>query len=215
MISKKTAIMAALAIITGAFLAFGPMQGDQAYGGGAAVKLEGAWARTNTLSLNGIPLSTIRGTVTFSPSDPSGRTAVMRIQGLSVDLHAQGNCPNTYYLSDMVGEAVMTGPKTAEGTAVGYGMRPPDPSKGEVRDQIECIWVGTGFAKYTDPDSAIGEDYISVYLAEQDTDGDMLPDTGIPVLCVPLCMEQTRIRIVPPCTRPTPWPFDPCTYPAE
>ena len=179
------------------------------------MRLEGAWTKTSTLSIGG---PTIRSTVTFSPLDLLGRRALVRLNGLSVDVSAMGYCPSTYYMSDMVGEVAMTGPKTTEATAVGYGLRRPteeEIASGNTRDQVECIWVGTGLGQFTGPDSAMGTDYLSVYLAEQDQDGNMLPDEGeTPVLCIPLCYEVTRIPMMPPCESTLP-PLLPCPYPGQ
>jgi hypothetical protein len=200
MISKKTAVMAALAITTWAFLAFGPL-GDQAYGGGEngkAIKAGGAWLVVNQ-ELG------IRGLQTVSPIDPSGKRAVHRQQTISADPTVGGLCPRAYLLSDVIGEAIITGPSTAEATAVGYAMRKP--VLPEIRDQIECIWVLTSTSDMTKDTQEIAVN-IAVYptwgvygtYPNPDVDGDMLPDEGVePYVCLPFVFQATRVPMLPLC----------------
>ena len=198
MFSKKIAVLAALATMIGAFLVFGPMQGDQAYGGGAqgnAIKAGGAWLVVNQ-ELG------IRGLQTVSPIDPSGKRAVHHQQTISADPTVGGLCPRAYFLSDVIGEAIMTGPSTAEATAVGYAMRKP--VLPEIRDQIECIWVLTSTSDVTKDTQevavniAIYPTWIPGYIP--DSDGDMLPDEGVePYVCLPFVFQATRVPMMDPC----------------
>jgi hypothetical protein len=208
MIKGKALTLVTLATVGLIFIVASPQV--QAGGWEKWYRLEGSWIRT-------IPGTTIASTVTYSPMDLLGRKALLRLEGLSVDMNLHvipgldcddsGGlclCPKTYRLTDFVGEAVKTGPSTQRGTAVSYGIRLPE--DGEIRDQVECIWVGTGESEFTGPNSITGVDYISVYRVEQDKDGDLLPDPDeTPMLCVPLPGQDTRVRIMPPCT-PTPLP---------
>jgi hypothetical protein len=194
MTSKKTSLLAAIAIVAGAFLALGPL-GDQAYGGaekGEAIKAGGAWLLVNQQY-------GIRGVQTVSPIDPSGKRAVSYFQTISADPTAGGLCPSAYFLSDSVGEAVMTGPTTAKATAVAYAMRKETP-----RDQIECIWVLYSTSDFTKNTQVISVD-IAIYPTwipgyNPDADGDMLPDEGVaPFVCLPFEFQATRVPMMNPC----------------
>ncbi len=224
MIHRKNVAIWVFAALAGTLFAVAPHIQQDADGGGMNYKLGGAWLRTSTLPPlpPGFPPlnPTIRSTITFVPTVPSGKKALITIQGLSVDIHAQGVCPDTIYLSDFVGEAVMTGPDTFEGTAVGYGMRPPTPEECaamDCRDQIECIWVGIGETLFTSQDSATGTDYISAYYVGDRSDHPMLPDPeALPDVSLSLCIEDTRVPVMSPAELTPPWNLlGPCPYAGE
>jgi hypothetical protein len=217
MMSKKNVLIWAFAAFAGMLFAVAPnVQGDD-----GAYRLEGAWLRTSTLPPFPIPLNpTIRQTVTFTPTVPSGKRALIAAQAISADMTAQGNCLESYYITDPIGEGVMTGPDTMVGTVVGYGMRSPTEAEclaGDCRDQIECIWLVTGEAKFTSPDSLIGTDHISVYNVSTDPEHPLLPDPlALPDLSLSLCYEDTRLRIMPWPEPTPPWNLlGACPYPGE
>jgi len=168
--------------------------------------MDGAWLVSN-------PDVGVRGVETISSKGPSGRTAVVRMSGLSVDVNFNGLCPNAEWFSDSVGEMKMRrGQSTADATMIAYAMRPPDPTiPGEVpRDQIECIVVISGETTFT-KDTQDAEVTFSVYPMwipgyDPDTDGDMLPDEGVaPFACIPMDFQAKRVPIMPmpdPCELP-------------
>jgi hypothetical protein len=193
MISKRTTLLATIATAVGAFLIFGPM-GDQALGGGEAVKLEGSWILTDQLGI-GINMLEV-----FTP-DPSGRTAAVHGHALSADAKAGGLCMFADYISDGVGEVVMTGSSSAEATMVLYSMRKVTP-----RDQVDCIWVASATAEFTTDTQEVTINF-SIYptwglpgYPNPDTDGNLLPDDGAePYACLSIPFIGERVRLMPPC----------------
>ena len=72
----------------------------------------------------------------------------------------------------------------------------------------ETLGVSVSNYAYTmsGQDSFEGEAMLSSYLAEQDADGDGLPDEGkAPAACTPFAFTAKRLNIMPPCI-PTPLP---------
>ena len=60
--------------------------------------------------------------------------------------------------------------------------------------------------RLTGPNTNEGEATVATYLAEQDADGDGLPDEGQePVLCLPFTVTSRRLMMMPGCV-PTPMP---------
>ena len=199
MIRRKNFALWAFAVLAGMLFAVAPhVQGKDDKGEHGGYRLEGAWVRTSTLPPP-VPSPTIRAWVTLTPTVPSGKIANLHVGNLVADIHAQGICPETYYLSELVGTVEMTGRKTWEGTGVAYGMRPPDPDLGELRDQVECVWLAHGVGEFTGPDSFIGTDRLGVVNVDGQDDFPMIPEPEDLQLCVKLCHTNERIRIKPPC----------------
>jgi hypothetical protein len=156
-------------------------------------KLEGSWIA----KVVGMPL---QWTYTLTP-DSSGRKAAMfgtiqvaiRPAVVNPDLF-----PDLEYISDMVGELVMTGHDTMKFTAVWYGMKKAVPF-----DKVVFIGVNSGKGKFTGP----GQSQVTHHLAfydpiVADADGDGLPDPGqAPALCLPATISlDTRVPLLVPCT---------------
>ena len=80
-----------------------------------------------------------------------------------------------------------------------YGMRPPDPDLGEIRDQVECVWLAYGEGEFTGPDSFIGIDHLGVVNVDGQGDFPMIPEPEDLQLCVKLCHTNERVKIKPPC----------------
>jgi len=96
-------------------------------------------------------------------------------------------------------ETLRTGPNTFKGTMLSYGTRQGD---GPIE---ETSGIGVGAYTYTmpGPDTNEGEAMLSSYLAEQDTDGDGLPDEGqVPAACTPYTFTSKRLKNTPPCVLP-------------
>jgi hypothetical protein len=191
--NKRFALLTVLVMLSGIVLV------TQSSVQAGAYKLKGAWIRTSVIGED-----TIRTKMTLTPADPSGKSAIVLVQGVSVDANVGGLCPNADYLTDLVGEGVMTGPSSNWGTVVGYSMRIEEP-----RDQIECIWIITGIAEFTGPDSEVGTGFVSIYptwlpagfYPNPDGDNDGLPDPGVPPFaCIPLPFTGVRVPMLDPCT---------------
>ena len=80
-------------------------------------------------------------------------------------------------------ESEMTGPDTAEFSAVWYGLKEPSTMfPGLVTSDIVYIGVDKGVLMFVEPNKALGVHIIEYYLPSQDADGDGFPDPGeIPV----------------------------------
>jgi hypothetical protein len=101
---------------------------------------------------------------------------------------------------DFVGEAVMTGPNTANYSIVGCGrkkLNPPTPFE----EQVVLIWVDSGQITFTGPGKAQVTHRVAYYHPAADADNDGLPDPGqTPVACLPATTLDTRVGLIPPCT---------------
>ena len=108
-----------------------------------------------------------------------------------------GLFPDLEYYSPMVGQVTMTGPDTADFTAVWYGMK-----KGFPFNQVVCIGVNSGQARFTEPGKSIHTNHMAFYASSADADHDGLPDPGqAPVLCLPPSVSlENRVPLLPPCT---------------
>lgn len=205
--SKKTYALAVSAIACVMFLGASPqLQGDKAEGWHRWMRLEGAWI----LRVPGLPIGMSE---TIYPMDVLGRRAVVRTDPVVVDMNihllpgmcedGRCLCPETYRLTTGFGEAKMIGPRTAVSTGVQYGMRLPTEDEcnaGNCRDQVECIWVTSGEAEFTDSDTQTGSTSIAVFSVEADQDGDFLPDDGAAsLLCMQFPMVGERLPMLPPC----------------
>ncbi len=177
--------------------AAGPMSGlsaatsgTTAFAGSAqqpANKLEGAWiARLTSISTTpDTPLA--QWTYIWSP-DPSGRRAALRG---SVDVNfgpvAAGSSP-----TQLIGEAVMTGPDTAAINAMWYGIQ----KHNDVPSPEEITYIGTVAAtiRFIAPDKMAATDHFKIYLPSADADGDGIPDPGsVPVNSFDATTLDTRI----------------------
>ena len=189
MITRKNIIIGALTAAAAALLVVTQTAGSNQ--NKIANKLEGAWIA----NVVGMPL---QWTYALSP-DPSGRRAT--ISG-SIQVHIPpaivkpGLFADLEYNSPIVGETVMTGPDTAEFTAVWYGMK-----KGFPFNQIVCIGVNSGVLTFTGPGKSEGTHHLAFYYPSADGDGDGLPDPGaVPALCLPATGTiDTRVVLMPPC----------------
>ncbi len=205
--SRKTYVLAAAAAVSIMFVIASPqLQGDKAEGWRHWVRLEGAWI----LRVTGLPIGMSE---TIYPTDVLGRTAVVRTDPVSNDmnLHALPGmceeglclCPETYRLTTGFGEAKLIAPRTALATIVQYGMRLPTEAEcdvGNCRDQIECIWVTTGQAEFTDWKTQEGTASLAVFSVAADQDGDLLPDEGAtPLFCMRYGLVGERLSFMPPC----------------
>lgn len=138
-------------------------------------KLEGAWvARCVEFPL--------QWSWVYAP-DASGRRATGQgefdVAPVTPDLGFGAATRNSHILL----ESEMTGPDTAEFSAVWYGLKEPSTMfPGLVTSDIVYIGVDKGVLTFVEPNKALGVHIIEYYLPSQDADGDGFPDPGeIPV----------------------------------
>lgn len=130
-----------------------------------AQKLDGAWIAR----VNGFPG---QWTYVVIP-DPSGRRAVGHGSidvGFSVDELGEYDEVTPFILN-----VEMTGPESAVYNSIWYGLRelpPPNIASHEV------VWIGTsqGTFEFTAPNKKFVVHNFAFYMADQDADGDGLPD---------------------------------------
>jgi hypothetical protein len=191
MISNKSTIMATLTVIGAGLLVFTTAGSkDQPDN-----KLEGAWVVTAPLPS---PLPTGQWTMTLAPTDPSGRAAVIS-GSIQVPVPPALICPATGQASppafnfeisrDFVGEAVMTGPRTARATMIGYSRNDAG--------QVAFIWIGVGEMTFSAPGKATATSTLGYYLPGTDTNGDGIPE-GAPFCVIgPGLSDAVRVGVMP------------------
>jgi steroid delta-isomerase-like uncharacterized protein len=93
-------------------------------------------------------------------------------------------------------ETVRTAPNTYETGMVVYNTLPVE----GLLEQIGSIGVANVTWTITGPDTNEGEAILSTYLADQDADGDGLPDEGQePTICTPFPFTSKRFKTMPAC----------------
>ena len=167
-----------------------------------AYKLEGSWIAK-------VPGTPIQWNYTMASLEPSGHRAALtstlhvRVPG---EVFYPQDIPPVDYFTPFVGEVVMTGPKTAKFTSVGYGMKKVAPSlEYPFFEQIVYICTGTGDIKFTGPGKIENTVQITVYPLSADLDGDGMPDPGQACLKAlpPTVTLDTRVGFVRPATMPS------------
>lgn len=195
MLSKKNIVIVTFATVAAALLI--STQAARTGPNSHANKLEGAWiAKSATTPL--------QGSYVLTPSDPSGQRATLS-GVVQIGVPSQVLFPSLFggieKSGDFVGEAVMTGPNTANYTIVGYGRKPLNPPT-PFNEQIVLIWVDSGQVTFTGPGKAQVSHNLAYYLPAADADGDGLPDPGqAPVACLPTTTLDTRVGVIPPCSQ--------------
>jgi hypothetical protein len=109
-----------------------------------------------------------------------------------------GMFPDADYMSELVGEAVRTGPNTYDFSLIGYGAK----TLVGVRNEIQYIWTVTGSMECLDGDNKTDSVHLAVYAAAQDADNDGFPDEGEePALCVgpTILSAAKRVPLMPAC----------------
>ena len=197
MLSKKNIVLTFVTAFGAALLVLTQTAGSKH----AASKLEGAW-------ICKVPGTPMQWTVVYAP-DPSGHRASMT--GM-----IQVRIPADLWFPDLppgvdggaygfVGEAVMTGPDTANTTMVGYAIKKVTPSTAyPFGEQVLWIWLASGENKFSALGKAEFTGTMGIYLPEADADGDGLPDPGQkPLVCFPATCQAVRLGLMPPCNPPT------------
>lgn len=161
-ISRRKIVAAALsAAVVAGWLVVTPAGA----GGGAAVKLEGAWIGRGVEG-------PFQWTYVLSP-DPSGRQATLHD---SIDVGVGPPLPDGLTLTPLLGNLVLTGPDTARFNSVWYVIQKLPP-EAPVSGQIVGIGMNTGEGRLVDG-RWVATHHIASYPPDSDADGDGLPDPG-------------------------------------
>jgi len=120
-----------------------------------------------------------------------------------------GMFPEADRLSDMMGYFVRTGANTFRISVIYHGVKEGGPERMGL-GEILYMTVLTGTAEFVDSETLVLNDgTIGVYAADQDADGDRLPDDGAkPVVCFQGTQTFKRLPMFPSC-EPTPMPGPP------
>ena len=152
---------------------------DDAQPAAADCQVAGAWVGKFTGGPWDTPLI-IQNTLT--PLDPEGNKLVYVIRLVNPD--ATFKIPpfaESDYMSELVGEAVKTGPGTYDFSLLGYGVheRPED------RNEIIFLWTVDGSLTCEDGNRITNDVNLAIYSADQDANQDGIPDEGaVPMACV-------------------------------
>jgi steroid delta-isomerase-like uncharacterized protein len=136
---------------------------------------------------------------TVSPQEKMGVPYAGIMHPVNGNATLFGMFPEVEKATDYVTQTVHTGRNTCVSTMLNYGTRK---GEGPVDETVtiailHVMWTLTG------PETNEGTTILSVYLAEQDADGDGLPDEGQePVECMPFAFTTRRLTMMPPCTLP-------------
>lgn len=200
MLSKKQIVLGTIGIVGAALVILTQTAGSDA-GTPAANKLEGAWVST----VSNLPLSWI---TTFSPADASGRRATMT-SSLLVPVPAElliPGLPQFDVNSAAIGPVEITGPDTAQFTAIGYSLQNTIPSQAyPFEAKVGLIWVTSGTVKRAGPGRSHTTLYIAYYLPSADVNPhDGIPDAGaVPIACLgPTVTDDVRVDLMPHCVPP-------------
>jgi steroid delta-isomerase-like uncharacterized protein len=153
-----------------------------------------------------VTVSTPDGNITLvhiiHPQDAEGT----RFGGFMYQVNANptlfGMVPDGEQSGSWATQTIKTGPNTFESSMVVYTTRQ---AEGPL---AETVTLSTSNAKWTitGPDTNEGTSTLSVYMADQDADGDGMPDEGQePTICMPFAYTSRRLTSIPECV-PTPMP---------
>jgi hypothetical protein len=124
------------------------MTGSSTQSGPQANKLEGIW----TASVPGTPF---HWTYTFSPTDPSGRKALLHGEFI---VPLPSPVPGVDYLSSLFGQGEMTGADTGTVTGMWYGMK-----NGAQGPEIVYIGISVSEGKFLGPDKLQVQHHMAFY----------------------------------------------------
>lgn len=184
--NKKYAVLAVIAAVAGAFLAFNSQVQSRERPGLPQMKLGGAFIGTSSGGehiWNAFQM----------PLDPAGRTAALRVTGFTYPAAIAGLL--TMFGADSLGEATgqaeMISQDTANWRFVAYGAEQGNPPL------IKLIFVYWGTIQFMDPDNAVVNYNAHVYPAAADANKDGLPDEGAEPLPIPISGTGTVKRVLP------------------
>jgi hypothetical protein len=219
---ETVAVHPAVPLDTPASLAFGPDKGewenlfvtnlgmfkdfipDQPWPGPGLVKQSiqasmgldwspvGTWILTVELSTG-----TMRMLESVHAQDLSGRHFGGILKQVNVNPTYFGLFPEVDSGDEMyITQMIRIGPDSFESTSLTYGISKEEGSQATTKI---IIVVNTQW-KMTGPHTIKGNGTVALYLAEQDADGDGLPDEGeAPTTCLPFPFMAKRLHVMPLC----------------
>jgi len=190
----------------------------------SAVTIVGAllvvgWATESNMPGSGLSLEGIWTTMVQAPSGHASiNSFVINAQGAEgmvytvIGKHPQcsvtglGLFPECQRLSDMMGYCVRNGTDTFRLSVIYHGVKEGGPERMGI-GEILYMTILTGTLQFVDADTLQFQGTLAAYTADQDADGDRLPDEGaIPVMCAPTEQSFKRLPMFDSC-EPTPLPF--------
>lgn len=154
--------------------------------------LEGTWIMTTPN-----PLGTLRSILTLDSQDPDRLRYTCAFRHVTAEPTLLGMFPEATGCSQFYGEVIKTGLNTYATTMIAYGTKTVQETP---VPQIVWISVFSGEFKLIDADSMIAVGAQSIFLPEQDADGDGLPDDDQePVGCLEYTGTARQLHIKPPC----------------
>jgi hypothetical protein len=190
------AVVAAALLFTTAWNVFAVAGDPQGWPPDLGPRLDGAWVNM-AAGPNG-PL--VHSSFNVA-QDPEGLRYTCIVEHTQCSASVWGMFPEANTQSQEMGVTEKTGPNTARGSAISYGLK-----VGGVEDVLIYISVCSWEYTVVDADHNTGQATLAYYLPQQDADHDGLPDVGQkPVLCVPYSFTATRVKVMPMC-EPTPMP---------
>jgi steroid delta-isomerase-like uncharacterized protein len=133
------------------------------------------------------------------PQDAAGNTAGSTMIQVNANPTVFGLLPDVEAETPWVGQTVRIDRNTFETSFITYGTKQGDGILPEIATMIMCNanWTITG------PTTNVGRSTLSVYLADQDTNGDGLPDPDQePTICLGFTFTSNRLPSVPACVVP-------------
>jgi len=116
-----------------------------------------------------------------------------------------GTFPESERLSDMMGYCVRTGANTFSFSVIWHGVKEGGPERMGI-GEVVFMGIFSGTLELVDPDTLQYTGTIAGYAADQDVDGDRLPDeSAVPVICAPISLSFKRLPMFPS-AEPTPMP---------
>jgi hypothetical protein len=133
-------------------------------------RLGGAWIVAAPTPLGG----KVVHTVFMTAQDVDGLRYTVVMAHSECTPTVWGTFPEATKKADMVGMAVKTGPITAKGTLMGYGVK-----EGELEEELLYIQVASFEGTLVDENTLELTATQSFFLPDQDADGDGFPDAAI------------------------------------
>ena len=161
---------------------------------GAVGSIEGTWVATSKT-----PAGDILFLQTFAPLSVDPMSLVGTMQQVNDDPTYFGTFPKADGGSLWAGNVTHTGPTSVESTFIRYLTRSSGGGGGSLAETV-AILVLHGRWALAGADAWNGEISISAYRADQDADGNGLPDEGeTPVDCSTFPCSGTRLGRLPAC----------------
>lgn len=202
--TKKAITLICIIILTASLLI---VPWNPSTGSSLAQDVQESW---HGIPLAGAWIATIEDIVawwTITPQNQEHTKFCQMLQQVNPDPTLGGAFPEADHQSDWTGQIIQTGWNTYESTVVYYGTKKVED---QLRPQILYIVVMYGEGYLVDLNNLTGAGTLAIFLAEQDADGDGLPDEGQePIYCGPYSLDSCkRVQVMPPCVPPPPLPSE-------